>query len=92
MTISKGITTILGCGVGGTLLGGGLGYSIGCVAPDAYRAMFHVPSDVPISPADVGLGLGLAQGLVLGVVVGVVLVAVVAWYDVRMAALRSPHT
>ena len=91
MTLAKAVTTVMGCGLGGTVAGGGLGFAIGRFAPDAYVAMFRLEErKVAISPTEIGLGLGLAQGLVLGVILGAVLVALVTWRDVQVSR-QSPR-
>lgn len=83
MTIRKGLVTVAGCTFGGGAVGGLLGYAIGAFAPDAYVAMFRLPLDGQISPAEVGVGLGVGQGMILGAVIGILLVAIVTWFEVR---------
>jgi hypothetical protein len=91
MTLAKALTTVIGCGLGGTAAGGALGFAIGRFAPDAYVAMFRLEErKVVISPPEIGLGLGLAQGLLLGVILGAVLVALVTWHDVQVSR-QSPR-
>ena len=92
MTIRKAIATVLGCAIGGTALGSALGYAIGVLAPGAYIAMFHLPPNGQVDPADVGLGLGAAQGLILGAVIGILLVGIIAWYDVRTNPTSNQKT
>ncbi len=89
MTLRKGLATVIGCATGGAVVGGLLGYAIGVLTPDAYVAMFRLPLDGQINPAEIGIGLGIGQGLILGAAIGILLVAIVAWYEVRTKQNRG---
>jgi len=89
MTITRGLSTVAGTAIACSLIGTILGYSLGTLAPGAYRALFPNGTDPAFNPAEVGLGLGCVQGLAAGAVIGLVVVTCVTWYEIRVAEFRS---
>ncbi|MBI3865465.1 MAG: BON domain-containing protein [Planctomycetia bacterium] len=84
MTIRKALATILGCILAGAAFGSALGYGIGKLAPEYYRAVFHAGMEPGFDPVSVGIGLGLTQGAPGGLFIGLVLVALFCWREIRL--------
>src|SRR2546423_13213450 len=80
--VTVGLTTLV-CGAVGTLLG----YLVGTRAPTFYTGAYRYSG--PIDPVDVGIGQGLTAGLFTGVTIGILVVAVVAFFEIRKAALEE---
>ncbi len=85
MTLTKAFAAVSASALACAAAGAAVGWTIGTLAPDAYRRWFSDGPSDEFSPVQVGIGLGLAQGLGAGVLVGIVIVAIVAWHDVRIA-------
>lgn len=83
MTVARGFAITLASGLAFGVLGAGVGYLLGLVAPDYYRAVLHILPESSINAAQAGLGLGVTQGLAAGLVVGLVIVVSVAYYNSR---------
>ena len=66
MSVVRGFTITIVSGLAFGVLGAGMGYLLGLVAPDYYRTVFRIPLDVSIDPAQAGLGLGVKQGVAVG--------------------------
>jgi hypothetical protein len=78
LSITRGLVTIIACGVGFALAGGLLGFTLGAYAPAYYRAVFFGGDEPGFNPVQAGLGLGTSQGAICGVVVGCVAVLAAA--------------
>ena len=65
------------------IIGAGLGYGLGTLAPDYYRSLLGGWSP-GFDPVSVGVGLGLTQGMAGGVVVGLAVVALLCWRETRL--------
>ena len=89
MTVVRGFAITIASGIAFGCFGALAGYALGSVAPDYYRIVFRIPSDIAINPAQAGLGLGVTQGCVSGLIIGLVIVVAVAWYNSRVAALHA---
>lgn len=89
MTVLKGFVITIASGLGFGCLGAMLGFALGKAAPDYYRIVFHVPPNMPLDPAQAGLGLGLTQGLGAGLFIGLVIVVTVAWYNSRISSRQT---
>jgi len=85
MTVLRGVAITIASGLAFGFLGALAGYVLGSIAPDYYRTVFRIPPEVPINPAQVGLGVGMTQGCAVGLVVGLVVAVAVAWYNSRRA-------
>ena len=83
MTVVRGFVITIVSGLAFGLLGASMGFLLGKFAPDYYRTVFRIPPEVPIDPAQAGLGLGVTQGLAAGLIIGLVIVVSVAWYNSR---------
>ncbi|WP_020472973.1 hypothetical protein [Zavarzinella formosa] len=84
MTIRSVIATIIGCTLLLAMIGGGIGYGLGVIAPGYYRGVFSKGREPGFDPVSVGLGQGLTQGTAGGVVVGLAVVALLCWREVRL--------
>ena len=89
MSVVRGFTITIASGLAFGVLGAGMGYLLGLVAPDYYRTVFRIPPEVSIDPAQAGLGLGVTQGIAAGLLIGLVIVVSVAWYNSRTVAPRQ---
>lgn len=89
MTVTRGFIITIASGIAFAIIGAGLGFALGTVAPDYYRTVFRIPPDVDLDPAQAGLGLGFTQGLVAGLIIGLVIVVAVAWHNSRLARPSS---
>lgn len=85
LTVERGFLITIVSGVVFAGIGSLLGYGIGTFAPEYYRIVFRIPSDVPLSTQRLGLALGATQGVIAGLGVGLVIVVAVAWCAVRSA-------
>ena len=83
LTLKKALITVFGCSFGMGLIGSLLGLFIGKVAPTYYLHVFHVDRE-DFNPVEMGLALGLIQGVIWGGVIGALVVAIMAWYQIRM--------
>ena len=92
MTVVRGFAITIASGIAFASFGAGAGYLLGSVAPDYYRTVFRIPSDVSMDPSQAGLGLGVTQGLAGGLAIGLVIVVSVAWYNSRIGGSQSPPT
>lgn len=92
MTVVRGFAITLASGLVFACFGATVGYILGSVAPDYYRIVFRLPPEVPLDPAQAGLGLGMTQGLGIGLIVGLVIVLTVAWYNSRIQGSESVVT
>jgi hypothetical protein len=83
----EGISIVLGataaCGLGGL----GIGAALGTWVPNYYRSVFNASRRPDFDPVAVGIGQGLTQGIDAGLVLGLLLVAAIAWFRLRRAAL-----
>ncbi len=85
MTIRRAIGTILSCTLMLAMIGAGIGYGIGVLAPGYYRTVFFRSGREPgFQPVSVGVGLGLTQGTTGGVIVGLAVVALLCWRETRI--------
>lgn len=75
MTVRIAVVILIGSACAGILLGGGLGFGLGHLAPGYYRHLYRVGTDPDFDPVAVGIGLGVTQGLVYGLLMGGVLIA-----------------
>lgn len=89
MTVIRGFVITIASGFIFGLLGAGIGYLLGSIAPDFYRTVFRIPPELRIDPVQDGLGLGLTQGIGAGLLVGLVIVVVVAWYNSRTSGQQQ---
>ncbi len=89
MTVFRGFAITIASGIAFGCVGSIAGYALGSVAPDYYRIVFRIPPDIPINPAQAGLGLGVTQGSATGLVVGLVIVVTVAWFNSRIINCHS---
>ena len=89
MTVIRGFAITIASGLIFGLLGAGIGYLLGSIAPDFYRTVFRSPPELRIDPVQAGLGLGLTQGIGAGLLVGLVIVVVVAWYNSRTSGQQQ---
>lgn len=83
MTVARGFVITIASGIAFAVVGGGLGYALGTLAPDYYRVVFRIPPGGGFNPVQTGLGLGLTQGLAAGLFIGLVIVVAVAWFNAR---------
>jgi len=83
MTVLRGFSITIASGLAFACVGAIAGYVLGRVAPDYYRTVFRIPPDIPLDPAQAGLGLGVTQGCAAGLIVGLVIVVAVAWHNSR---------
>ena len=91
MTISRGITTVIGCIAAGCLFGGAVGWGVGAFSPGLIRGLLHPSNPIAESEAaGIGLGLGVINGAWAGVGVGLTIVVAVTWYEVKKLSLHSP--
>jgi len=83
MSLRRATTAVFLCTLLFSGLGGTVGFLLGKLIPDYYRAVFS-HGDAPFfDPVQVGLGLGLTQGMVGGAAIGLILVGLVAWHNTR---------
>ncbi len=80
MSILRALSTIVGCIIAGGCLGGGIGLTLGLLAPSYYRMVSRSGASPTFSAHEFGLGLGLTQGMASGAVIGVVVVLAVTVY------------
>jgi hypothetical protein len=83
MTVLKGFVIVLLSGIAFALGGAGIGYGLGTIMPDFYRATSPLGREPWFNPVHFGLGQGLTQGLVCGLAVGSVIVLAVSWHSAR---------
>jgi hypothetical protein len=90
MTLTRSLVTIAVATVVCTVAGIGAGMGLGHWCPDYYRAVLRERPGDPLDPVQIGAGFGLNAGVFTGVVVGVLVVAVVAFFElrVRLAQIR----
>ncbi|MBM4030787.1 MAG: hypothetical protein FJ291_03280 [Planctomycetes bacterium] len=79
MKLWTALLAVLAATLAGGLLGTGVGFAIGKLAPGYYREVFPGGRQPGFDPAALGVGLGLTQGLAAGLFVGLVVVIVVSW-------------
>jgi hypothetical protein len=77
MIYFRPVLVLVSCLLGGTILGGLVGFYLGKFAPEYYRAVFDVPDSGIFDAVQAGVGLGVSQGLVAGAVIGTILVVTV---------------
>lgn len=86
MIYLRPVLVLVSCLLGGTILGGLVGFYLGKFAPEYYRAVFDVPESAAFDAVEAGVGLGISQGLVAGAVIGTILVVTVEF----CARTRTP--
>jgi hypothetical protein len=90
MTTVRALLTVAACTAVSAAVGLGLGYGVGRLAPNFYRALFYRGDAPDFDPVDVGIGSGLNGGVFTGVVVGLVIVAIMTYREVKVAAQGQP--
>jgi hypothetical protein len=92
MTIRSAIATIVGCMLLIAAIGATVGYTLGTLAPDYYRSVFHAGREPRFDPVSVGVGQGLTQGTAGGAVLGLAVVALLCWRELRLRPVGEPAT
>lgn len=77
MIYLRPLLVLISCLIGGSILGGVVGYFLGKWTPEYYRAVFDVAEAENFNAVETGVGLGVSQGLVAGAVLGTILVVTV---------------
>lgn len=86
MTGTRAVAIVIGMTVSFAVLGVGVGYGLGRLAPGYYRSVFPSGNEASFDPIAVGLGQGLTQGTVGGAVVGLITVALLCLRELRCRA------
>ena len=92
MSVLRGFAIIAISAVACALIGVGIGFALGSLAPAFYQNMFRNGNDPGFDPRQMGIGLGLTQGLFAGLIVGCVVVLSVAWYNSRRQFVIAEST
>jgi hypothetical protein len=77
--VSIAISTVV-CTAGGVAAGAALGHW----CPNYYQTVLRPRPGLVIDPVQVGVGFGLNAGAFTGVLVGIVVVAIVAYFELRV--------
>lgn len=73
--IFKAVLAVLGCALLGMAFGGGVGYLLGILAPDFFRAILPLTSE-DADFVQIGVGLGIVNGSLLGTAVGTIVIGI----------------
>ena len=91
MTLTRACITVAVTSVVGMVAGTGIGAALGYWCPNYYRAVLVQQPGVEFDPVQIGVGFGLNTGLFTGVAVGVLVVAIVAYFELRVRQEQIRH-
>jgi MFS family permease len=83
MSVTRGFVITVVSALVFAFFGGLAGAALGWAAPDYYRIVFAIQSEVSFNSVQLGVGLGITQGFGAGLITGLAIVLIVAWYNRR---------
>ena len=84
MTLTRALATIGVTTIVCTVTGAGVGAALGHWCPDYYSAVLRTRPGIELDPVQIGIGFGLNAGVFSGLVVGGLVVAIVAFFELRV--------
>lgn len=89
MTLTRAYLLVISTAFSFGVVGAGIGYSIGQLAPAYYRTVLVRPPETTSEISTTGLALGLIQGTMAGLAVGLAIVLILTWHAIRMAQIEA---